>query len=312
MLNLTAAAMHTLQRQHHHISVTQLRATGVSRTTQLRLIGDGLLEHAGKSVLRVPGTPVTITTRLICLCLQHPGGFVTGPTGGWVVGLRRMPPISEIHFAIKHGTRLELPAGVRLRQTTKILEGHTRRLDNGIVVANWARLAFDLAADLPRLDLVSVIDQMLHEHHCGMTELGAVARQLCAHGRRGSELFANVLLSRGGRSPAESHPEVRVLEGLVARGVPVVPQVAHLELPNGTDIRIDMAVESVRWAVEVDVHPEHLGLRGTTRDKQRDRQLHLIDWQVERVTDLDLLDLKGLLDELAELYHRREAALRSR
>jgi hypothetical protein len=57
--------------------------------------------------------------------------------------------------------------------------------------------------------------------------------------------------------------------------------------------------------VEIDVHPSHLLLEGATRDKRRDRQLHLIDWQVERVTEIDLLDLEGLCDELAELYHRR-------
>jgi hypothetical protein len=304
--------MHTLHRQHHLISVRQLREAGISRTTQVRLLHDGLLEHVGQSVLRVPGTPTTMTTRLIALCLQHPKGFITGPTGGRVVGLRRMPHLSEITFSTPHGTRVTLPPGVKLRQSTKVLPGHTRRLDNGIVVANWARLAFDLAVDLSNLDLMSVIDQMLHDGTCSIGELAAVARQLCAHGRPGSARFATVLLERGGRAPTESHPEIRVLVGLQRLGVPVVPQVSDLDLPNGEQVRIDMAVDAARWAVEVDVHPEHLGLRGTTNDKRRDRQLHLIDWQVERVTDLDLLDLPGLLQELTSLYLQRVASLARR
>ena len=309
MLHLTPPAMQVLQRQHQHISVRQARESGVTRTAQTRLVRDGLLEHVGQSVLRVPGTPVTLTTRLIALCLQHTKGFVTGPTGGKYLRVRRMPQLSEIHFSTPHGTRLVVPPGVKLRQSTRVLPGHTRRLDNGINVASWPRLAFDLAADLPPRDLLSAIDQMLRDGHCTLAELGAIARQLCEHGRRGSVRFATVLLERGGRTPVDSHPELLVLEGLRRRGVPVVPQVAHLQLRDGAQVRIDMAVDAVRWAVEVDVHPTHLDLRGTTSDKRRDRQLHLIDWQVERVTDLDLLDLDGLLDELTDLYQARVAAL---
>jgi hypothetical protein len=312
MPDLTPAVLQIMQRQLNNISVRQLRSHGVSRATQQRLLRDGVLEHIGKSVLRVPGASATMTTRLIVLCLQHPSGFVTGPTGGRVVGLRRMPPLSEIHFSALHGTRLDLPPGVRLRQTTRLFDGHTRTLENGIVVANWARLAFDLANDLPKLDLASVIEQMLHLGYCSLAELGAVARQLCAPARPGSVAFATVLFERGARAPAESHPEVRVLDGLMRRGVPVVPQVAHLALPGGGRVRIDMAVDAVRWGVEVDVHPAHFELVGTTRDARRDRQLHLIDWQVEHVTALDLLDLEGLLDELAELYRARVAAVATR
>lgn len=67
------------------------------------------------------------------------------------------------------------------------------------------------------------------------------------------------------------------------------------------------------WGVEVDVHPDHLLLHGTTADKRRDRQAHLIGWQIERVTALDLLDLEAVADELAALYLIRrdeQAALR--
>ncbi|MSV82497.1 MAG: hypothetical protein F2868_17750 [Actinobacteria bacterium] len=57
--------------------------------------------------------------------------------------------------------------------------------------------------------------------------------------------------------------------------------------------------------MEIDIHPDHLLLDGTTRDKRRDRQCHLIGWQIERVTELDLLDLEAICDELAQLYHVR-------
>lgn len=312
MGQLNAAALQTLQRQRNIISVAQLREAGVGRTARERLVAANDLEYVSKSVLAVPGGPTTLERRSIALCLQHPRGYITGPTAGRLAGLRRMPRLAEICLGIPHGSHIELPPGVRLRQTTCLPDSHVRTLDNGIRVANWARLAFDLAADLPRLDLSSVIDQLIHLGHTDTAELVATARLLCARGRAGSVSFATVLLERGGRAPTESDPELVVLEGLRRRGVPVVPQVQHLRLPSGRHVRIDMAVEAARWAVEVDVHPSHIELPGTARDKQRDRQLHLIDWQVERVTPLDLLHVRATLDELELLYRTRVRALAQR
>jgi hypothetical protein len=273
------------------------------------LVAEGALEPVGKSVLSVTGCGSTFVRRAITVCLQHPQGHVSGPAAGRLVGLRRIPKLTDIAFVVPHGARVDVPVGVRLRQSSVIPPDHRRHLDNGLVVANWARLAFDLAVDLPWMDLLSVIEQMLHEGHTSMPELAAVGRLLCRPGRPGSGRFASVLSQRGGQAPTESHPELRVLRGLQRLGVPVVPQVRHLELPTGQRVRIDMAVEEVRWAVEVDVHPAHGQLFGTTKDKRRDRQLHLIDWQVERVTQLDLLDMRGILDELHALYLARVAAV---
>lgn len=61
----------------------------------------------------------------------------------------------------------------------------------------------------------------------------------------------------------------------------------------------------MKWGVEIDIHPDHLLLDGTSRDKRRDRDCHRVGWQVERVTELDLIDLAGICDDLAELYQTR-------
>jgi hypothetical protein len=179
-------------------------------------------------------------------------------------------------------------------------------------VASWPRLAFDLSADLSKASLASVIEQMLNLRVVSIPQLSGIAKLMCARGRAGSRVFEQVLLEHHGGSPAESDPELRVLNGLLRRGIPVEPQIADLQLPNGRQVRLDLAVPAVRWGVEVDVHPAHLHLVGTTSDKQRDRQLHLIDWQVERVTALDLLDLDGILDELDTLFRERVANLARR
>lgn len=308
MSEFSAMTLALLQRQVGHLTTKQLSAGGIGRTARQRLVDNGVLQRPFKSVYRVATTRPTFEQRLIALCLAHPSGFITGPTAGGYLGLRRMPRSSQIHFCIRHDARIEIPRDVRVRQSTRVGPLDVRTLENGIRIPTWPRLLFDLAADLNKTNLTSVIDQAIRAGDTSMAELGAISVRLFHPTRRGSELFQRTLLERGSRKPVDSHPELLVMEGLLARGIPVEPQ-DELRLPNGKRIRIDLAVPAVRWAVEIDVHPEHEFPRGIVSDKQRDRQLHLIDWQVDRVTEEDLLDLNKILDELAALYRARLAAV---
>ena len=131
------------------------------------------------------------------------------------------------------------------------------------------------------------------------------ARRLIHPNRAGSIVVAQTLQSRGTRRAAESHPELVLADALPRRGVPVQPQATWLALPNGSRVRLDLSVPELRWAIEIDVHPDHLFIEGTTKDKARDRQCHLLGWQVERVTGLDMADVEGTADELRLLYLHR-------
>jgi hypothetical protein len=158
------------------------------------------------------------------------------------------------------------------------------------------------------LDHASVIEQLIQRKICTIGTLGAMARRLCHPTRPGSERFALSLIGRGERPASESHPELVLAEALRAKGVPVQPQFDDLALPDGSTVRLDLAVPAARWGIEIDVHPDHLLLDGTTRDKRRDRKCHRIGWQIERVTEIDLLDIDGLVEELVELYETRLTA----
>jgi hypothetical protein len=307
MIDLTDAAFAILRRQLGHATVRQLADAGVGRNARRRLVDGGAMVAAHKSVLRISSAPLTFEARCVALCLAHPVGFITGPTGGRLTGLRRMPTADDIYFSVPHGIHLS-DDGVVLRQTTKIGAVDVVRLNNGIIVASGQRLAFDLARDLSAVDLASVIEQLIQRKRCTMGGLGATARRLCHPTRPGSMQFARTLIGRGDRPASESHPELVLGDALRARGVPVQPQFRDLVLPNDSKVRIDLAVPAVRWGIEIDVPPDHLLLDGTTKDKRRDRQCHRIGWQIERVTEIDLLDLDGLLDELVALYLVRSAA----
>lgn len=301
---LTDEAMQVFKRHHGMATGAMLARAGISRRARLAMVEAGILEVWYERVYRILSAPITIEARCVALCLAYPRGFITGPTGGVLTKLRRIPRTSEIHFCVPHGTHIGPHVGVRIRQSTKIEKSHVVLRGDGIRIANAARLAFDLASDVSPVDHRSIVEQLLKERKVTEAALARIARQMVHPARPGSQRFLATILDRDG-APAESHPELLVFEGLRRRGIPVVKQVDHLTLHNGKKIRLDMAVVSVRWAVEVDVHPDHLLLDGTSRDKRRDRWVHRIGWQVERVTLLDLLDIEAICDELAELYRVR-------
>jgi len=297
-------------RSHHGMATgAALARAGVSRRQRMALLEAGLFEQLYERVVHITSSPITLKARCAALSMAYPRGFVTGPTGGALYGLRRMPRAAPLNFCVPHGLHIGPFSGVLIRQSTKVPKPHTVLRADGIRVASAARLAFDLATDLTAIDHRSVVEQLLNDGKCSLLTLTGVARELAHPARPGSSRFVATLLERSGR-PADSHPEVLVADGLRARGVPVVSQVQPLHLPGGGRLTLDLAVPSIRWGVEIDVHPDHLLLDGTTRDKWRDRQCHRIDWQVERVTELDLIDLHGICDDLAELYRNRCLALR--
>jgi hypothetical protein len=225
-----------------------------------------------------------------------------------LAGLRRQPVTSALHFSVRHGIHLHDVEGVRFRQTTK-LAAHDRVVrPDGIVVASWPRLAFDLAADLKPLDHRSVVHQLLDRRLVAPEELVAIGKRLSHPARRGTMTFLASLLELG-HEPQDSHPEVVLLDALLRRNVPVEPQIP-VQRSDGVIVHIDLGVPAVRWGVELDIHPEHRSLDGHHRDARRVRSLHGSTWQIEPVTELDMMSVDDLADELASLFRERAEAIR--
>ncbi len=304
MNDLTIAALDVFARHHGAASRRMLRLAGVSRNRLIRLVDDGLLVPTSETVYHLAGSQRTLEQRCVELCLAHPRSYITGPTAGVLLGLRRMGKPTELHLGAPHGSNIGPILGVRLRQTTKLPEWHLRRRADGIVVANHPRLAFDLSVDLPPLDHVSVVEQLLTDPSCTPALLRRVAQELVHPARPGSAQFVAMIEQRLEGGPGESHGEVLIARGLRARGVPVVSQ-HRVVLPGGQRARFDLAVPAVKWAVEIDGFPDHFGSAGGSSDRRRDRKSHAAGWQVERVAPVDLLDAEGICDELAELYRCR-------
>jgi hypothetical protein len=305
MRDLSPEAMSWLQGHHGVITTSALRTCGVGRSTIDRLCRAGVLDNPHKGVYVLAASQPTIHRRCAVLCAAHPTGFVTGPTGGMLIGLRRMPTSSGLHFAVRHGIHLPVEMGVVFRQTTARHAQHIDHRSDGIAIATPVRLAFDLAADLPALDHLSVLHQLVDQRRVTTEQLVAVGIDLCHPARRGSKRFTESLHRLRSGPASQSHPEVVLGEQLRLRGVPVEPQRLVLRDAAGRRAAIDLAVPAVRWGVELDIHPEHRSVEGHSGDARRYRDLHRVDWQIEPVSEADMADVTRLADELTILYQAR-------
>ncbi len=306
MPELTPPAIRWLTDHHGVITSTGLRKCGVTRRTIQRLLTTGMLRAEHKCVYVLATAPSTLEQRCALLCAAHPSGFVTGPTAGSLLNLRRMPRTSSIHFAVRHGIHLAHEPGVKYRQTTALHADHRTVRSDGIAIATPRRLAFDLAADLQPIDHLSVLHQLLDERRTTVDELIAIGALLCHPARHGSDRFRQALERLGGVAPpAQSHPEVVLAAALHRRGVPVERQAEVVRDASGRLAHIDLAVPAVKWGVELDIHPEHRTIDRHAGDARRVRELHLGAWQIEPVSEQDMDNVDAIADELAALYHAR-------
>lgn len=312
MSELPNASLTWLATHHGVITSARLRDHEAGRATVARLLDAGVLRRLAKGVFVVVTAPSTLEQRCAVLCAAHPHGFVTGPTAGSLAELRRMPRASEIHFAVPHGNHLPERVSVRWRQTSAIrkIDRHVR--DDGITVASWARLAFDLAADLRALDHLSVLNQLLDEAKVTAEGLRAMDRRLGHPARPGSGRFRRSIEALGSSPANQSHPEVVLARALRRRGVPVEHQTRVLGPTTGRPLRLDLAVRDARWGVELDIHPEHRSLEGHAADAERRREMHRMAWQIETVTEHDMRDVERLADDLSALYLLRRRQLLDR
>jgi hypothetical protein len=305
VLELTPPVIRWLTDHHGVVSTAVLREFGVSRPAVRRLIRGGMLLPAHKGVFVLATAAPTLQQRCAVLSTAHPTGFVTGPTAGMLVGLRRMPRTSSIHYSVRHGIHLGEQPGVHFRQTTALPRSHRTIRPDGICIATPSRLAFDLAADLTSLDHLSVLHQLLDERRVSFEELVAIGNLLCHPARDGSIRFRRALEQLGGgAAAAQSHPEVVLASALRDRAVPIEIQ-AQVVRGASRLIHIDLAVPFIKWGIELDIHPEHRSLEGHAGDARRYRDLHRGEWQVEPVSEQDMADVNALADELTELYHVR-------
>jgi very-short-patch-repair endonuclease len=298
-----------LVRRHHGIVTTsQLSALGISRHQQRWLLGIGRLDRISRGVFAVG--IVSSGLRREAAALTATAGALRYPTAAAVWGFRKVPRSHEVHVVVPATRRPTAPPGVRIFRTRCLPAQHlTER--SGLQLTSVPRTLFDAAAVVPRMILVSMIDQALAARWCTTHDLGRVARETCEPHRRGSHEFSRVLADRlQRRGVARSDDELVVAEALRRAGAPEPIANFTWQVPNGLVIHGDLVWPDLRVWLEIDHHTWHSGRFEQARDKQRDRWLTMEGWVVLRITDHDIeARLASVVDEVLTVLRRRAAVM---
>lgn len=283
MTYLTVAAHELFNRQHGVASIEQLEQSGLSRGQIEHLELNAAVVNIVRGAYRSPSVPETELTRCAALCLARPHVSIAGPTAGRLHGFRRVSGDRRIHLIAPPGAQ---PATA----TSKVVTYRTAAIhpydiitrDDGIRVTSPARTALDLTRSLRFGDLVSVIEQAMHESAVSEDDMRAVAVDWVRR-RPWVRRYLDALDCRLAGGAAESHPEVRVGRALLAAGVHGIVRQHRIELPGYGWVRFDLAVPALRWAIEVDMFPTHEELGGAQSDRRRDDAALRAGWTVNRI-----------------------------
>ena len=285
MARLNPGAHALLARQHGVASTQQLLDSGMSQRQLRRLQHHGALELVLRGAYRTPSAPITELSQCAAVCAARPDVAIAGPTAGRLWGFRRLPPDRRIHVIAPRASNPAIARWVVPYRTDARHDHDLVERDDGIRVTSRTRTAFDLARWLGPDDLLSVIEQAAHDGRLGDDEFLAVAADWISPRRPWAREFLQALDRRLPGGPAESHPEVRVAGALGRAGVRGLVRQHCIQLPGHGDVRFDLAVPELRWAIEVDLHPRHRETMGIASDTRRDRAASAIGWSTSRITE---------------------------
>lgn len=308
MATFSPALARQIARRHGIVSSDEIVADGHSRHTVRYLVRSGAIVTQHRGVYRLATAQDTFEARCAAACLADPTAIITGVSAARLWDFRHVWRPEQPHVLIAHA-RTPLTHGVVLRRSNCIADDDVVRRADGIGVSSPPRAWFDCARDVDD-DRFERLTEWVLDHHAILPTLWATAHRLCAHGRPGSARVRRVMERRTDwQKPADSGLELRVLTALERRGITLVRQFP-LRLDDGSTIHLDGAEPAIRWGVEIDHVTWHGGRLDAQRDKARDRRARLVGWQVDRVTDQDVIDdFRGAIDELCRLRSLRRQAV---
>ncbi|MET0910501.1 MAG: hypothetical protein ABWZ99_13635 [Ilumatobacteraceae bacterium] len=284
MAHLTAAAHRLFATQHGVASVHQLVESGLTHRRIKRLEEHGSIVGVLRGAYRSASWELDELGRCAAVCLARPDVCIAGPTGGRIWGYRRLQRDGRIHVLAPPASNPAIAPWVSTYRTAAIHEHDVVQRCDGVRVTTRARTAFDLARWLGPDDLLSVIEQAIHDGGLTEAELVDVAVDWLSPQRKWATMFLRQLGRRLDGGAADSHPEVRFGAALARRGVSGLSRQYPIVLPGFGQAFFDLAVPRLRLAIELDIHPTHTETMGALADLRRDQAASSIGWRVRRVS----------------------------
>ena len=309
MARLSHDLSNVVARTHGIVDAGQLLADGIGHNSIRRLVQAGALVRIHQGVYRMATSPDTFEARCVAACRADREAVIGGPSAANLWDFRHVFRARQPTVLVSHD-RTPLANGVDVRRTNVLPRDHVVERDDGIRVASPPRAWWDCGRDLDDARFERLTEWVI-DKHATVPTLWSITRLMSARGRNGAARVNRVMSQRSDwQRPAGSGLELRVVQALQRRNVAPLVQQYELCLPNGITIHPDACDPEARWAVEVDHVTWHGGRFDAQRDKSRDRNARRIGWQVDRVTDQELVDdFAAAIDELVELWSMRRAEM---
>jgi very-short-patch-repair endonuclease len=274
------------------LTTTELRAFGLTKGRQGRLMREGLLVAVRKGVVRLGGSNPTWEQRLLAAILTPGAPIVASHRAA----LRRWGLWSRfdgLEVAVRRPHNRTLP-GVTVHRSVDLQDDDCVVVD-GIPVTTVARTLCDSGLIFPEHEVQRQVDHAIATDLVTPTELIAVRRRVGEHGRNGVvKLGAAVDGLPTGAMSTESGPETALLRILTQAGLPTpIPQ---FEVRVGARrYRLDLAFPEARLGLEYDGVDPHTRVDRFVADRRRQNDLADIGWTICRYTHPDLRDRPGAI-----------------
>jgi very-short-patch-repair endonuclease len=299
-------------RQHGVASADQLQAAGLTKFQISTMVRKRQLIVVHRAVYRLASSPITFESLCAAASLTDHELAVSHQSAARLWGLRQMTT-AVTHVTVASDRRPIADASVRLHRSRAFRVDELAIRDDGIRLTKPARTLFDLSATVGKDRLETAVEHALRLGIVTIAELTGIAADLRTRGRPGLRQFVDLIESRPvNQQPVDSDYELLLDRALNAAGLPAARRQFPIRLLTGDEIHPDLAWPALRWAIEVDHGEWHDGASPTRYDNERDRQLRLLGWEVERVSDSEIRDnLAAVVRDLTELYRNRVRSVAS-
>lgn len=291
-----------LVRQHGIASRAELLAGGVTSAAISRRLASGDLRPVVPGVYRSGHTAVTDELRLRAVRLRiGPESVIAGHWAAWWLGLTG-PATGPVTVIVPPGHSRPQWKGVLTRRHE--LGREDRILVRGVLVTTRARTVLDCAA---RPDGELIRDVALQRGTTVASMRATLERMSPAHGSPAARRLVTAAESGG-----VSHPERLLLRAL--RRAHATGWQAGVHVVTGAGpFWLDLAVVSLRLAVEIDGWTVHSAVGAFHSDRERQNALVAAGWTVYRYTPRRLADeLDTVVTEIRLAQARLTARATSR
>ena len=274
-LDATIAAV--AARQHHLMTVAQLRDLGIPESYARRRVASGSWWRLARGVVAVALAADSWRQRLMAACLSAGAGAAASHRAAGVLQRMEGLPLGVVELVVPVGHDPRGTGGVVHRSADPVVPV----IVDDIPCTPPERTLVDLGAVVTRARLEQALDSALRLR---TTTLEAVEAELASVARPGRAGVGPMRRLLDDRLPGTRESRLETLFDQLVRAAGLPAPVSQLEIQvGGRVVRADFAYPQWRILIELDGAATHSGRTALDRDLARQNAL-VVDWLVLRFT----------------------------